>query len=689
MQYVVLLVLTLLCAFGTVPAVSQNRVSPKVDTVRITAALLAKGFNLDSARFRFHAGDDMRWKNAALDDSAWQFVRNDTAGKLLPSGIGWFRTIVRAAPEVVATAVSLDAGIDFGAAEVYFDGKLVYQAGKLSAVAENEEADGTTDLPTNTFIVLSDTLPHVLAMRASRWSAPFATMWFGWTKVVRKYWLPPGVLVEFASPTVVKQQAVRQMQQTVWRAFSLGVLVLMILLHGYMYILNPKDKTTLYFTLHVVAHFGMIIRRIVMDYTTISSLVFVLYRTVNAISSSLALVFLLFSVETYFKGRIDRWHIWLMVTLAAIDIAFNLVFEPQYISTGAFILLSLEVLRSITVHLYQNRRSSSAWILGVGVGLTGVFTLLDGVRLLIGQNLPNDVTRLLLYTAVPIAVTFVIVRRTAQDRAKLARYSEDLERDVAQRTTDLQSANEEISRQMDVQTEQAREIELANTSLTEAHEQSERLLLNVLPLPIALRLKSGESMIADRYESVSVLFADIVGFTKLSARTTPEGLVSMLDAMFSRFDTLAEQHGLEKIKTIGDAYMVVGGLPIVADDHCERVARFALLMQPAIEDLADQFELRNLSVRIGIHTGAVVAGVIGRKKFTYDLWGDTVNTASRMESHGETGRVHVSEEVYEVLKERFVFEERGAIEVKGKGVMRTWFLTETRPSNDDTVTKLL
>jgi len=236
-------------------------------------------------------------------------------------------------------------------------------------------------------------------------------------------------------------------------------------------------------------------------------------------------------------------------------------------------------------------------------------------------------------------------------------------------------ANTEILRQQRVLEDQANEIELTNTALQQAHEESETLLLNILPAPIAHRLKSGERAIADKFDSVTVLFADIVGFTKLSARTTPEELVRGLNAIFERFDDLAKKYNLEKIKTIGDAYMVAGGLPERSHDHAERVSRFALEMRAIMQEEALHTSGGEIvHLRIGIHTGEAVAGVIGTSKFAYDLWGDTVNTASRMESHGEAGKIHCSEEVYEALKEKFPFEERGEIEVKGKGMMRTWFL---------------
>lgn len=170
---------------------------------------------------------------------------------------------------------------------------------------------------------------------------------------------------------------------------------------------------------------------------------------------------------------------------------------------------------------------------------------------------------------------------------------------------------------------------------------------------------------------------DVVGFTKLSQRIAPQQLVALLDEVFSAFDAIAEQLHLEKIKTIGDAYMVVGGVPEPLDASVQRMADMALAMQSAIDRIND---IRNteLAIRIGIHSGEVVAGVIGKKKFAYDLWGDTVNTASRMESHGEAGKIHVSEAVYEELKYSYMCESRGEIDVKGKGMMKTWFVLQKK-----------
>jgi class 3 adenylate cyclase len=218
------------------------------------------------------------------------------------------------------------------------------------------------------------------------------------------------------------------------------------------------------------------------------------------------------------------------------------------------------------------------------------------------------------------------------------------------------------------------ERKLAEEALYAEQEKSEKLLLNILPKAIADRLKQFHGVIADSFESVTVLFADLVSFTRMSSELSPQDLVDLLNLIFSTFDTLCETYGLEKIKTIGDAYMVAGGIPIPTNNHAEAIALMALDMVDKVAELRD-LTGRPLQIRVGIHTGAVIAGVIGTQKFIYDLWGDTVNVASRMESHSEVGKIQVTEATYELLKHKFNLVERGAIEVKGKGQMQTYWLT--------------
>jgi len=209
--------------------------------------------------------------------------------------------------------------------------------------------------------------------------------------------------------------------------------------------------------------------------------------------------------------------------------------------------------------------------------------------------------------------------------------------------------------------------------LQSEREKSDRLLLNILPNSVANRLKRGETTIADSFPDATVMFADLVDFTPLASRVSAAELVQLLNEVFSQFDWLVELHGLEKIKTIGDAYMVAGGLPTPRPDHASAVAEMALDMQKVIQRLNGPAEHR-LNLRIGLCSGPVIAGVIGSKKFIYDLWGDTVNTASRMESQGRLNHIQVSESTYEQLKDAYALERRGKLVVKGKGEMTTYFL---------------
>ncbi|TAE24473.1 MAG: hypothetical protein EAZ92_13215 [Candidatus Kapaibacterium sp.] len=330
---------------------------------------------------------------------------------------------------------------------------------------------------------------------------------------------------------------------------------------------------------------------------------------------------------------------------------------------------------------------------GYTIALVVFNAIIYGVIIFItGTDFTKQISLLFCGYAVLASVGFSAVtlfRSFAQEFA-MTKQTEEERRIALELNEHLHNANEEIQRQMSLLSEQAREIEIANTMLQERglelsqeRDKAERLLHNILPRSIAQRLQAGEETIASSFDNVSVLFADIVGFTQLAATRPAAEIVSMLNRIFSAFDIFSEQYNLEKIKTIGDAYMIVGGLPEPRADHCVAVVRMALEMHSTMELLSKTLNIP-LSVRIGIHTGSVVAGVIGKKKFAYDLWGDTVNTASRMESHGEAGKIHISDAVYCSLAQTpsnqalFLFEERGEIEIKGKGKMRTWFVAQAQ-----------
>lgn len=216
------------------------------------------------------------------------------------------------------------------------------------------------------------------------------------------------------------------------------------------------------------------------------------------------------------------------------------------------------------------------------------------------------------------------------------------------------------------------EVVRAEKLLNEEYARSESLLLNILPAAVASELKNNSQVIAERYDSATVLFCDIVGFTRMASSMDPGYMIELLNQIFSSFDEYAEKYHLEKIKTVGDSYMVAGGVPGISANHIGNMANFAL----DIKEFINTSPISNpgINVRIGFHNGPVIAGVIGRNKFAYDIWGDTVNIASRMESHGIPGEIHVSEAVYQALRNDFIMVYRGLTPVKGMQDMRTYLL---------------
>ena len=225
-----------------------------------------------------------------------------------------------------------------------------------------------------------------------------------------------------------------------------------------------------------------------------------------------------------------------------------------------------------------------------------------------------------------------------------------------------------------------REVSRAEEAMEVEYDRSEALLANILPATVAAQLKDpAHGTIADRYDDASVLFTDIAGYTERASDMDPTELVRFLDRLYTTFDRLVDRHGLEKIKTTGDGYMVVSGVPLPRDDHVEAIAALALDISRAVSGLRDP-RGNPVPLRMGIAAGPVVAGVVGARRFFYDVWGDAVNVASRMESTDPVGKIQLTEDVHERLRHAFVLEERGEVDVKGKGVMRTWFLLDRKPA---------
>jgi adenylate cyclase/guanylate cyclase len=317
--------------------------------------------------------------------------------------------------------------------------------------------------------------------------------------------------------------------------------------------------------------------------------------------------------------------------------------------------------------------SGAVYAMGTDHGIVfGVIVMSAPIALLFGLEKPSVYLSGLAFLALFFSITLMISPRVGETTSER---SEDLQTAVRIFAGIVFMGANFVSVAYSV-----RRADRAQAALEVEHARSEALLYNLLPEEIAARLKvEPDQTIADSLPKVAILFADIVDFTALTASLPPEQVLGFLNTIFSRFDDLAEKHQLEKVKTIGDAYMVAAGMPSPVGDPVHRIADMALDMRAAAQEMSASFP-EGLEVRIGLHAGPVVAGVIGNKKLFYDVWGEAVNTASRMESHGEPGHIQVTGLAYEELRDDYTFDERGILEVKGMGKVETWWLIGKRMS---------
>ncbi len=348
------------------------------------------------------------------------------------------------------------------------------------------------------------------------------------------------------------------------------------------------------------------------------------------------------------------------------QLAAELLHGDRYHAAKARIMEPIgEFLSMVDHRTSETLRSVNRTSYGLLVGIlatTGTLVFSLGLMLVLLQR------RLLQRTAALCETAEQIMEGQLETRSHIRGPDE-----IGQLGEAFDSMVERLAHAIDEAEARTAESELQRSELEEERNRSETLLHNILPAVIAGRLKQGESTIAETYPEVTVLFADIVGFTKLSEKLGPKQIVSMLNDVFQRFDKIAMEVEVEKIKTIGDCYMVVGGVPDRRSTHCQQIAEFAINALESFNEYAREF-VEPLQIRVGIHTGTVVAGVVGTQKFSFDLWGDVVNIASRLESTGSPNRIHVSDAVQVRLHDDYDFEERGDVEIKGKGSIHTWFL---------------
>lgn len=678
-------------------------------TITLSAASIAQhGFTLQE-RWLFTEKDSMVFANPDYDDSLWERIgTQERLADISPQwkGNGWFRLHIVCDSSIGNELLALVLN-HRSAAEIYIDGRRIAAQG-LVGRSPYDEIESTAlglviPLQDNRSVGSTEQRQHCIAVRYSNHNfLNLRSSWF-YPNIVERYEAGFGMVIQYYHRASAHVQRVRSVRIIV-TMIPLGILLFVAFLYAVFYIFIRRDRTNLYLSLYSISTavlcFLLLYRlqgqasRYVMAYAAIG--------TVVAISAlALSLMAMLYWV-VYGKMLRRVYYMWLPIFAMLIVTRFwmnsllwnNILFVLIIVGFGDMLVIMVDAFK---------RKIEDAMIIAVG---SGVFFLSAGLyTFLYVQQIQSILWLYALATycsflAMPVTLAFFLARRFARVNDKLweqldtvkrlseqaleqekekqsliEKQKQELESVVAERTKQLQESNTLLN-------EQTRQIQSANLELLRKNveiaserEKADEILLNILPAPIAERLKAGEQTIAEKLHDVTVLFADIAGFTRFASTVSPENLVALLDKVFSEFDRLVEQYGAEKIKTIGDAYMAVGGLwQHNSMNHVESMARLALDMQQSVGRLSQDLELIGLTVRIGLHSGEAVAGIIGTKKLNYDLWGDTVNTASRMESHGEAGKIHCTEQVAIRLRHKFIFSERGEIHVKGKGLMHTYFL---------------
>jgi class 3 adenylate cyclase len=636
--------------------------------------------------WRYHPGDDPKYAEPGYNDSGWllahpyYLTEYKNINKNLPfSGIGWFRLHFYVDSAAVNYGTIGIALTQVAASEIFLDGKKIESFGTING------KDSTVTLnPTN----IPTSLPnmaageHVLAVRYANYE------WY---------------TADDYDETAGFEMTIGYMNNLTWDIVNrtvllsvpmltlLGVFIALSLIHLCLYFFNRKEKTNLFFSVFTIAT-SLMIYCGYFTYIDTSIKRIMIYQEGAMISIALMAFSLSgFSNQLFSKKKL-RFRIIAIFSL----LCLILWFWAREISYPFFMALFVAVLLEIVFLSIRGmiRKVKGAKIIGGGISFFAVFILFSLVLLAMGKlsfkmsNLDGQIYLIsgaLSILLIPVSISIYLAWSFAHTSKNLAVQLQQVQT-LSQKTLEqeqekkriLENKQEELEQEVAVRTAEVRqqkeEIENQHTALKAEKKKSDDLLLNILPEEIAEELKNKGTSEAKYFDHVSVLFTDFVDFTKAGERMTPQELVDELHTCFKAFDEICAKYNIEKIKTIGDAYLAVCGLPIAQPDHALNVTKAAIEIRQFIAARRQQMPEKSFNIRIGIHSGAVVAGIVGVKKFAYDIWGDTVNTGARMEQNSEPGKINISESTYQLVKDKFNCTFRGQISAKNKGELNMYFV---------------
>jgi class 3 adenylate cyclase len=629
-------------------------------------------------------GDKPEYASPAFDDHAlpevypgWVRSRKDSVTRF--HGIAWFRLHFRLDTGLARQAIAVRISHN-GASELYLDGKKIYGRGKIGTAATSTYFDPQY-YPVS--LAITDTSTHLFALRYANWNYNSHSYLYHDEPFGFQF------LVDIAQDAF-DNHASNSDLTSVTCCTLFGIFIILMIIHGLLFLYYKADKSNLWFSIFS-GSLALLSLMPFVSMSTSSPIVELVIDYDSFFVAAVACFALSGLLSQLFSRKRLRFTIMRVFYLAVV---LTYIFVPSLRAHTIYPLAIVAMIEAFIVIVAAIvRKVPGARIIGAGLGLFILFVLglmsaamvLGGVHLqfsgIIGAL--GFLGVCLAVLCIPVSLSAFLARNFASVnkhlKAKLLQVEELSQRareQEAEKQRILEHQNEALETEVAIRTSevtrQKEEMERQHAALIEEKKKSDDLLLNILPAEVADELKQKGSSLARQYDQVSVLFTDIVDFTSLAETMDPQQLVHELNECFTAFDAIVERNGLEKIKTVGDAYMAVCGLPQSDSRHAQKTVQAAIEMRSLID--LRRGEQHTFEIRIGINSGPVVAGIVGVKKFAYDIWGDTVNTAARMEQHGEAGKINISSTTYMLVRDEFVCTPRGKVVAKNKGEVEMYFV---------------
>jgi class 3 adenylate cyclase len=635
----------------SVPTLSLNAVINHNIPIPITKREFP-GLNLDEfVPSKFFEGDSVSFSAREFNDSNWLYLKKTEGNAFAIDKIFWSRMKFRVSPELKNRTLSLYVKWQ-GAMEVFLNGELIYSFGSISNTGEAVVIQDAFHFPMRKVLVKFKEVdaPNILAFRFAHHSN------IGNLKIIGSLSNSGWLSASLHTTEVGDQVDLARSNTLLYYGFFFGTNCIIFMLTIFQVNKRYKNRTLLLFSCFTFFTASVAVTNFIeLGAFQITTDTVVLVHFFNQLFYALATFFLLHVMRSLFDAKNSFTpYVYLSLASAYLAVGYFEFYNAKNTSTFNFLILlisSFEIVRMSFLSFKNRVRGGWIIITGslvfiiAGPVLEQLFNSFDSTK-------PFVVTicnRISFYLSLPISLSIFLARQSVTNNLLLARQRDELDLEVQERTKELRLEK----------------------------QKSDDLLRNILPEEVANELKEKGSADAKQFDMVTVMFTDFKGFTKISERLSPSQLVEEIHICFKAFDDIIERHNIEKIKTIGDAYMCAGGLPVSNETHAADVVNAAIEIRQFMQEHLEQKKLAGeevFEIRIGIHTGPVVAGIVGIRKFAYDIWGDTVNVASRLESSGEAGKINISGSTYEYVKDQFACTHRGKIEAKNKGQIDMYFV---------------